>query len=509
MKSARERMDVISAYRDVGTYRGAAAICGTTHKTVKRVIDAHEATGTGMPVAPKAPRARNYDEVADLVAERVAATTGRITAKRLLPEATAAGYVGSPRNFRRLVADAKQAWRSENAGHRGRRPAVWTPGETLMIDWGVLAIDGAMLHVFCAVLAWSRFRFVRFATDEKAVTTMGMLAECFEELGGFPKVVLADRMGCLKAGVVANVVVPTPDYVRFASHYRFRPDFCGAADPQSKGMVEALVGYAKTDLMIPLIGSPYAGLVERNQAAAAWCIEVNAKTHSEICAVPAERLQVELPLLGELPSLRAEFGVRPTTRKVDKLSCVRFASARYSVPNRLIGATVTVIADDTMLRVIESVTGEVHAEHHLVAPGEVSILDAHYDHPRPDKPSRAARPRTQAEMDFLALGPIAEVFLTGAAAAGVTRLSAEIIEILDLGAAHGHDALLAALERAVEFSRWRAGDIRSILATGPAGPRPRRAGKAFDDAVVLTLPTVPTRSLDAYKIGANDGGESS
>jgi len=31
--------------------------------------------------------------------------------------------------------------------------------------------------------------------------------------------VLADRMGCLKGGVVANVVVPTPDYLRFAAHY--------------------------------------------------------------------------------------------------------------------------------------------------------------------------------------------------------------------------------------------------------------------------------------------------
>ena len=36
-------MDVIAAYRDVGSYRGAAAICGTTHKTVKRIIEAHEA----------------------------------------------------------------------------------------------------------------------------------------------------------------------------------------------------------------------------------------------------------------------------------------------------------------------------------------------------------------------------------------------------------------------------------------------------------------------------------
>src|SRR6266536_1783855 len=95
-----------------------------------------------------------------------------------------------------------------------RRPAVWSPGEHLVIDWGA---EGG-LHVFCAVLAWSRFRFVRFAADERAETTLAMLAECFEVLGGVPGKVLADRMGCLKGGVVANVVVPTAEYLRFAAH---------------------------------------------------------------------------------------------------------------------------------------------------------------------------------------------------------------------------------------------------------------------------------------------------
>ena len=35
LKSARERMDIISAYREVGSFRGAAAISGTTPKTSK------------------------------------------------------------------------------------------------------------------------------------------------------------------------------------------------------------------------------------------------------------------------------------------------------------------------------------------------------------------------------------------------------------------------------------------------------------------------------------------
>ncbi len=32
-------MNIVAAYELVGTYRGAADICGTTHKTVKRVIE--------------------------------------------------------------------------------------------------------------------------------------------------------------------------------------------------------------------------------------------------------------------------------------------------------------------------------------------------------------------------------------------------------------------------------------------------------------------------------------
>ena len=134
------------------------------------------------------------------------------------------------------------------------------------------------MHVFCAVLAWSRFRFVRFAADEKAATTFALLAACFETLGGVPRTVLADRMGCLKSGVVANVVVPTPDYVRFVTHYGFRPDFCEAADPESKGMVEHLVGYAKRDLMVPQ--QPFDDHRTANGAAAVWCAEVNAATHA-------------------------------------------------------------------------------------------------------------------------------------------------------------------------------------------------------------------------------------
>jgi transposase len=484
-------MDIISAYREVGTYRGAAELCGTTHKTVKRVVQRFE-NGDARPEAPA--RQRNYDAVTALVAERIEKSKGRISAKRLLPVARAAGYGGSARNFRRLVSDRKALWRNDH--HRGRRPGVWAAGEYLVIDWAEAAPG---LQLFCAVAAFSRWRFVAFAADQRATTTMAMIAEALAALGGVPLKVLADRMGCLKGGVVANVVVPTPEYVRFAAHYGYAPDFCHGNDPQSKGIVENLCGYAQDDLFVPLLteaemaGKP-VDLASANAAAKLWCAEVNSRVHSEICAVPDERLVIERELLSPLPSLRMEIGAPSVTRKVDRLSCIRYGSARYSAPTRLIGTTVAVVVDHGTLLIVEPVTGQIVAEHELVAPGAASIQDVHYDGPRP-APSRGPRPKTTVEQQFCALGADADAFIVGAAAIGNTRLASELEILLALGAAHGIDALTAALRRAVAFKRFRAADVRSILAAGAGAPQPRPAG----EALVLNLPTAPTRGLDAYK----------
>ncbi len=487
MLTARKTMDVVSAFRDIGTYRGAAEICGVDPKTVKRKVQAHEAGQLDEERAARARVPKNTDVARTLVAQRVEATRAKITAKRLLPEARAVGYVGSGRNFRRLVAAEKKKWRAKNG--RQRRPAVWTPGDTVAIDWGTL--PGTGVHVFCAVLAWSRIRFVRYARDETAATTFSLLAECFEALGGVPAKVLADRMGCLKAGTVAGVVIPTPDYVRFATHYGFSPDFCAPADPASKGIVEHLVGYAKRDIPTP---DADADLAAWNNAAADWCAERNSVEHSETCAVPDDRLVIEAGLLRPLPTVRPRIG-RAEIRKVDKLSTIRVASVRYSVSSMLVGTRVEAVTYDGVVRIYRIDTGELVATHDQLAPGESSILDEHYPTPR-KPPSRGPRARTETERVFLALGDPADAFIRAGAAAGMTMLPKQIeIIVAELLPAHGNQAVTRALQRAVRFSRFRADDVRSILAIGPATPEPAAPG----ERVVVDLPVAEQRGLDAFK----------
>lgn len=474
-------MDIVNSYLELGSYRGAGDLCGVDHKTVKRVVQRWRA---GTIVEPRAipARARNTDCVEVLIWEKVRKTRGRITAKRLLPQAQAAGYEGSARNFRRAVARAKAQWaRSEH----NRRPWVPTPGEHLVIDWG----EEGPLKIFCAVLAWSRYRFVRFASDMKRETTLRLLAECIEGLGAVPHVVLSDRMGCLRAQTVANVVVPHPDYVRFATHFSFRPDFCEAADPESKGIVEALVGYAKSDLVVPSEG--WNDLDHANADAKAWCREINARMHSEICAIPTERLIEERRVMRALPSLRPPLR-RGEARRVDRLSTVRFGSARYSVPSKLIGERVEVVAG---AREVAVYRGDTEVAHHpLVAPGEVSISDDHYGKPA-TKPRRAIRAKSNSERAFISLGEVAEDFLRAAAAAGTQRLASELQDIVSLEASWGRAALVAALGRATTFRRFKASDVRSILAAGTT-PTVVAPGEVLD----VAGPEGAKRSLDAYAL---------
>ena len=132
--------------------------------------------------------------------------------------------------------------------------------------------------------------------------------------------------------------------------------------------------------------------------------------------MPAERLVVERALLRALPSLRPRIG-RVEVRKVDKLSTIRVASARYSVPSRLVGRRVEAVTFDGQVRIYD-LDGELVAEHPQLAAGEASVLDEHYPTPR-RAPSRGPRARSDIERAFLALGEPAEAFIRAGAAAGI------------------------------------------------------------------------------------------
>jgi hypothetical protein len=255
-------------------------------------------------------------------------------------------------------------------------------------------------------------------------------------------------------------------------------------------MVENLVGYAKSDLVIPAGGWPNVDAA--NADARSWCAEVNGRIHSEIVAVPDVRLAAERNVLRPLPSLRP--AVAPIAfRKVDRLRTIRYGCARYSVSGDLIGHQVelAVLAGELIL----SLRGREIARHRIVGPGEMSLSDEHYGRPA-RQPVRAIRPRSPSEIEFCSLGPVAEAFLRSAAATGTPRLAHELAAIAELRRAYGDEALVAALERALAFRCYSAAEVRSILVAGSGTAVVRSAG----ERLAMDLPAVPVRPLAAYAL---------
>lgn len=492
MKSGREQVEIIALYEELGSYRAVAALRGCDHKTVKRYVGLAGELGQ---LAPARCRARVTDDYRELIREKVEQTRGRITARRLLRVVRAAGYEGSERSLRRAVASEKRAFR-ERQVREGRvfRPWVSAPGEWLLCDWGsagtVATPAGERpLSFFTSVLGYSRHRQLTFTCSERFPALAMGLASNLEQIGGVPAQVMFDNPKTVTTTEVAGVAVLNPDLVRLAAHYRFRPHPAMPGDPESKGKVEAVVRFAKSDL-IPFEG--FRSLAEANAAARTWCWEVNAAPHGETRRPPAELLEHERPLLRPLPASRPAIACGEE-RKVDRLSTIRFACARYSVPHHLVGQTVEVAATDRELTVLAA--GVPVAHHPLLPPGETSVDDAHYPTPPPSG-ARPLRPRTGAERAFLALGAEAEGYLRAAAAAGAARLHERIDETLSLAATRGEDRAKRALARATRFSRFARGDLETICDALAATPPEQMTGAA--PLALAGLPQVPTRSISAY-----------
>jgi len=486
-----ERLAVVNLYEELGTYRAVAAVVGCDHKTVKAWL---ERSRRG-PAAAVVARGRATDPYLGLIRERVDTTQGRVKAKRLLKLLRAAGYRASLRTLQRALRVEKRSWQQRQ--RRIYRPWVSAPGDFLIVDWGEVgsistAAGQRKLYCFCAVLGWSRWRYVRFFTCQRFQILAQGLAACFEAVGGIPAHVMFDNPKTVTVDFVAGASVLNAELVRLATHYHFSPVTTAAADPESKGKVEAVVRYVKSRL-VPEEG--FGSLDEANREAEIWCLEVNGEVHEETRAVPAQQLEEERPLLRRL--VERPLVATGESRKVDHLSTVRLGSARYSVPARLRGQVVQVLVDGDEVRILHQ--GSEVALHGLQPPGGSSIQDEHYPTPAPIG-VRPLRPRHPAEIRFLELGEPAERYLRAAAAAGTVRLLQQLERVLELERSHGREAVRAALARAVEFGRFGHEDVAAILLVGGAAP-PARVERA-EPLPLSGLPAVPQRELASYRWSA-------
>jgi transposase len=333
VKSSREIMEILEAYDATGSYRAAAELAGCDHHTVARYVQLREA---GEDPADKRHRARPIDEFLPKIEELVVRSSGRIRADKVHERLVAMGFSGGERTTRRAVAEAKAVYR---AGHRRVfRPWVPEPGLWLQFDWGTgPAVDGRPTQLWCAWLAWSRFRVVIPVWDKTFPTVVACLDATLRRIGGVPTYVLTDNERTVTVDHVARIAVRNPEIVQVARHYGMTVRTCVPADPQSKGGSEATVRIAKADLVpteVNLLGD-YRTFGRLEAACREWCEQVNDRIHRETRRRPVEALAEEQMRLHVLPKqpFTVAFG---ETRRVNWDATIKMDGGKYSVPHELI-----------------------------------------------------------------------------------------------------------------------------------------------------------------------------
>lgn len=463
-KSDREIMEILEAFDLTRSVHSAAELAGCDPKTVARYVERRNAGRD--PLTPSR-RRRLIDPYLEKVEELVDRSKAKIRADKVHERLVAMGFSGDERTTRRAVAEAKTAWR---AGHRRRyRPWVPEPGMWLQFDWGKgPVIGGRSTVLFCAWLAWSRFRVVIPTWDRTMGTALACVDAALRKVGGVPTYLLTDNEKTVTIERVAGVAIRHPEMVAAGRHYGCVIHTCVPYDPESKGGSEATVKIAKWDLVPTLanLRGDYASFGELVAACRVFEEKVNRRPHRETGRAPVEMLAEERHHLHVLPPepYTAALGL---TRRVEDDQTIRWGSVRYSTPDGHQGEQVWCRVEGEELVIVgrtEVGVGEI-ARHELSTPGRPRIVDAHYpfhdsgNGPKPPK----VKPRTTEEVAFLALGEGAHRWLVGAGATGVQRVRTKMREAVEFAALFGVSAVDDALGLAAVAGRFGDGDLVSIL----------------------------------------------
>jgi hypothetical protein len=471
MKSDEEIMEILEAFDLTRSYRDAAELAGCDHHTVARWVELRE---RGELSTQSAPRDRLVGPFIEKLEEWVDQSNGKVRADICHDKLTALGFRGSERTTRRAVAAAKKTYGSGR--RRLFRPWVPEPGMWFQFDWGDGPLVGSTMKtwLFCAWLAWSRFRVVIPVTDKTLPTLIACIDSTLRRFGGVSTYALTDNERTVSTDHVARIPMRHPLIVDLGRHYGLTVATCVIRDPQSKGGSEATVRVAEADL-VPTDANllpAYTSFGELHEACDAFGAEVNGRIHRVTRRIPAEMLAEERSALHPLPArpFTACFGV---TRMVGvNVPVISFDAGSYSVPHPFRGEVVWVRphGDEVVITAVDDAGPAEVARHERGGPGVPRYVDEHFG-PAPEGPlNRTPKPNSQAEAAFLAIGEGAALWLTEAGAAGTTRARVKMATAVSLAALHGATVVDRALAQAAVLGRFAEGDLVSIVSHQAAGP---------------------------------------
>jgi len=379
----------------------------------------------------------------------------RLRATRIYQMIRDRGYSGSVIQLRRAVAQLRPPVREPF------QCLQTFPAEQAQVDWahfGEVAVGRARRTLSCFVmtLSWSRALYLEFFFDQTMENFLRGHVHAFQAWSGQPRVLLYDN---LKSAVLerrGDQIHFNPRLLELCAHYHFVARPCQVRAGNQKGRVERAIRYVRESFWA---GRAFTTLAECNRQALLWRDQVAYRRRwpGDDSRTVEQAFAEEQPRLLPHPAHPFATDLVVPVRSA-KTIYVRFDLNDYSIPPQAVGRQLTLVASDTLVRILEG-TVEI-ARHHRTYDRHQFVLDpAHLE--ALTKVKRKAFDATPTGRLAFAV-PESKVLIDLAFEQGESAGSqaAQLLKLLDL---YGPVALRRAIAEALERNTPRASSVAFLL----------------------------------------------
>jgi transposase len=330
-------------YREGRSIRWISKEFGIARRTVAKYLKEPDSPKYSLNQPRPKPVTGQWREAIEKILEsdKEAPRKQRHTAKRIFERLVEAGYEGSDRSVRQLVAEIKN-----KPASKASVPLIFQPGKDAQVDFGEsyakLGGDEVKLHGFEMRLNFSRKKFVAFfqSTDKEAFLEGHVRA--FRHFQGVVERISYDNLGAAvgQMGKGKHREL-TKEFKELKGYYNFKTNFCkpGEEGAHEKGGVENGVGFARRNWMVPV--PEFDTLDELNAYLLDKCRADDARTVSGQSESISAAWQKERQFLLPLPAKPFDPAVQQTGM-VDSYCTLPFKTNHYSVPPQYVGKVLTI-----------------------------------------------------------------------------------------------------------------------------------------------------------------------
>jgi transposase len=416
----------------------------------------------------------------------------RLVGTRVYDMLRARGYKGSLRTLRKYLRRVRPKPKAE--AFLRICPLI---GEQAQVDWGhvgYLDVPGGKraLWVFVIVLAYSRATWAELVLDLSVHSLRRSLVRAASFFGGCPRQWLFDNPKIVVLERHGDLVRFHPELLDLAGALRVEPRVCGVRKPHEKGRVERAIRYLRERFFaartVHSIAQGNAQLLDFLATIAGprphpqWpdrsVDEVFTEERAHLLALPEALPKTDL--------------VQPIV--ADKTAFVRFDGNAYSVPAVFARATLTLVANDTHVRLLDGAT-EVAC--HRRCWGRRQWVEDHAHRAALLEQKRAARALKGRERLHAEVEGIDALFSRWIEAGrNLGSMTARTIRLLDL---YGADVLRAAVSEAHARGTHDPGALAILC---------EQARRALDRPIPVPLDLgahVRDRDVVPHDLGGYDG----